>query len=278
MKNMFNLNKKVVLVFGGNGYLGKEFCKALLEDGATVYSCDKKINRTDEKTKKFYEKHADRFSNIKVDATKKEELEKTKNKISENEEKIDVLINTVTMKGKDFYRPFEEVSLEGWNIGILGNLTIPFLTIQAFIPEMKKRKKGSIINIASHYGIVANDQRIYKGANLDNIYVKDSSKKKPREIYSHGVYNASKGGLINFTRYLAAYYGKYNIRVNCISPGGIYNPKENKEFLKKYSEKVPLGRKANPDEINGAVIFLASDASSYVTGHNLVVDGGYTIW
>ncbi len=158
----------------------------------------------------------------------------------------------------------------------MGNLTIPFLTIQSFIPVMVKQQKGSIINIASHYGIVGNDQRIYEDSNLHKIYVKNHPGIK--QIYSHGVYNAAKGGLINFTRYLAAYYGKYNIRVNCISPGGIYQKNENKIFVEKYSNKTPLGRKANPDEINGAVIFLASETSSYVTGHNLVVDGGYTIW
>jgi NAD(P)-dependent dehydrogenase (short-subunit alcohol dehydrogenase family) len=141
---------------------------------------------------------------------------------------------------------------------------------------MKKEKKGSIINIASHYGLVGNDQRIYIGANLNEVYVKKSQ--KTNRIYSPGVYNAAKGGLINFTKYLAAYYGEYNIRINCISPGGVYNENENEVFLKKYSEKVPLARKAGPHEINGALIFLASDASSYVTGQNLIVDGGYTIW
>ena len=276
MRDLFNLDNKVAIVFGGNGYLGKQFCKSLLEYGATVYSCDMNITESEE-TKALQDNYSERFQMIKVDATSKEELIKLREHITEKDKRVDILVNTTTMKGKDFYSPFEEVSLEGWNIGLLGNLTIPFLTIQTFIPVMKKQRRGSIINIASHYGIVGNDQRIYIGANLNNVYVKGDSKEKNR-IYSHGVYNAAKGGLINFTRYLAAYYGEYNIRVNCISPGGIYNKNENETFLKKYSEKVPLGRKANPDEINGALIFLASDASSYVTGHNLVVDGGYTIW
>ena len=272
---MFRLDNKVVVLIGGNGYLGRNFAKAILEYGGILYSCDMDITENKD-IKELKEKYSDKFYLYKVDCTKKDEIQALKNFIFDNDGRVDVLINSVTMKGADFYLPFEEVSLEGWNIGLLGNLTIPFLTIQSFIPVMVRQQKGSIINIASHYGIVGNDQRIYEGSNLHKIYVKDHPELKC--VYSHGVYNAAKGGLINFTRYLAAYYGKDNIRVNCISPGGIYQENENEIFFKKYSEKTPLGRKAKPDEINGAVIFLASDASTYVTGHNLVVDGGYTIW
>lgn len=275
MRDIFNLDKKIALVFGGNGYLGKEFCKILLEFGAKVYSLDVNISNSPEiiALKKNYSKF---FELIKVDASKKDSLVDLKNFIISKEQTVDILINLTTMKGSDFYLPFEKVSLEGWNIGLLGNLTIPFLTIQTFIPIMKKQRNGSIINIASHYGLVGNDQRIYIGSNLNRVYVGDNKKKE--RIFSHGVYNAAKGGLINFTRYLAAYYGEFNVRINTISPGGVYNRDENEEFLKRYSNKVPLGRKAEPHEINGALIFLASDASSYVTGQNLIVDGGYTIW
>lgn len=275
MKDIFRLDNKIAIVFGGNGYLGKNFCGALLKYGAKVYSVDIDISESEE-TKNLKKEFPEKYVLKKIDLTKKDEIEQLRDEILRIESSVDVLINLTTMKGKDFYLPFENVSLEGWNIGLLGNLTIPFLTIQAFIPKMKKQKSGSIINISSHYGIVGNDQRIYIGSNLDNVYVNEDSGEN--RIYSHGVYNAAKGGLNNFTRYLAAYYGEFNIRVNTLSPGGIYHKNENIAFLQKYSEKVPLGRKANPDEINGALIFLASDASTYVTGHNLVVDGGYTIW
>ncbi|MBE3122265.1 MAG: SDR family oxidoreductase [Thermoplasmata archaeon] len=272
---LFDLKNKVALVFGGNGYLGKEFCKALLENNATVYCCDSNTDESKEITmlKKNY---SEKFEMMNVNATDKNDLLQLKEKILEKEKTIDILINSTSAKSDDFYLPFEDVSLESWNVGLLGNLTIPFLTIQTFIPIMKKQRKGSIINISSVYGIVGNDQRMYVGTNLHEIYVKKSPDLE--RIYSHGSYNAAKGGLINFTRYLAAYYGGYNIRINCISPGGIYHEKEDKIFLKNYSERTPLGRKANLDEINGSIIFLASDASSYVTGHNLVVDGGFTIW
>ena len=275
LKDMFSLEKKVIVMFGGNGHLGRQFCKAILDSGGKLYSCDTNINETDE-IKQLKKEYPQQFNLIKVDATKTKELEIIYREIVTEEKKVDVLINTTTMKSDDFYLPFEEVSLDSWNIGILGNLTIPFLTIQTFIPIMKTNKKGSIINISSHYGKVGNDQRIYEGSNLHEVYIKDSPDIK--QIYSHGVYNAAKGGVNNFTRYLAAYYGACNIRVNSLSPGGIHHGSENEVFLKKYSEKVPLGRKANIDEMDGALIFLASDASSYVTGHDLIVDGGYTIW
>ena len=275
LKDMFSLEDKVIVMFGGNGYLGRQFCKVILDSGGKLYSCDTNVNETDE-IKEFKKEYPQQFNLIKVDATKTKELEIIYRKIVTEEKKVDVLINATTMKSDDFYLPFEEVSLDSWNIGILGNLTIPFLTIQTFIPIMKANKKGSIINISSHYGKVGNDQRIYEGSNLHEVYIKDSPDIK--QIYSHGVYNAAKGGVNNFTRYLAAYYGACNIRVNSLSPGGIHHGSENEVFLKKYSEKVPLGRKANIDEMDGALIFLASDASSYVTGHDMVVDGGYTIW
>ncbi len=124
--------------------------------------------------------------------------------------------------------------------------------------------------------MVGNDQRIYEGANLDNLYADSDS--TPKQIYSHSVYPVVKGALISLARYLAAYWGHLNIRVNCISPGGVKHEGENEAFVKKYSEKVPLGRKAEVSEISGAVVYLASDGSSYVTGQNLIVDGGWTAW
>jgi NAD(P)-dependent dehydrogenase (short-subunit alcohol dehydrogenase family) len=272
---MFRLDNKVVVLVGGNGYLGRNFSKAILEFGAILYTLDIDTTEYGEITE-LKQKYPDRFHTHKVDCTQRHEITSERDIIVTEEKRVDVLINATTTKSSDSYRPFEEVSLKGWNMGLLGNLTIPFLTIQAFIPVMVKQQSGSIINIASHYGVVGNDQRIYEGSNLAEVYI--NSKKSVKKIYANGVYNAAKGGLINFTRYLAAYYGKNNIRVNCISPGGVAHKSENETFVRNYSERTPLGRKARPDEINGAIIFLASEASTYVTGHNLVVDGGWTAW
>jgi NAD(P)-dependent dehydrogenase (short-subunit alcohol dehydrogenase family) len=268
MKGLFDLEGKNVLLFGGSGILGKEFVKSLVAHNATVISCDiKEISA---------ELKIDSVDYQLLDASNEEELLAFRDSIIEKYKRIDVLINSVTAKYDDFYLPFDQTSTKGWEIGLMGNLTLPYMISKAFINHLCEQKSGSIINISSVYGLVGNDQSIYEGSNLHEIYVKDSPDIK--QIYSNGVYNAAKGGLNNFTRYLAAYYGKYNIRVNTISPGGIEYPDENETFLKKYGAKVPLGRKAKKEEINGALIFLASDASTYVTGHNLVVDGGFTAW
>lgn len=266
--NLFSLDGKNVVLFGGNGLLGKQFATTLLAFGAKVISCD---------ITEAAEKIADKNIEYRVfDAGNEQELLAHRDQIVAEYATVDVLINSVTAKYNDFYLPFDEVSVEGWEVGLKGNLTVPFMTCKAFIPVMVKQNKGSIINISSVYGVVGNDQSIYEGSNLHEIYVKDSP--NITQIYSHGVYNAAKAGLNNFGKYLAAYYGKNNIRVNTISPGGVAYAKENDTFLKKYGAKTPLGRKANPDEMNGTMILLASDASSYITGQNILVDGGFTAW
>jgi len=156
--------------------------------------------------------------------------------------------------------------LEDWQKVMDVNITGMFLCCQAVAKEMEKKKSGSIINIASIYGVTAPDQRLYEGA----VY-------RGKKINTPAVYSTSKGAVISLTRYLATYLAPYGIRVNALTPGGVYSG-QNKAFVKKYSERCPLGRMAKPEEIFNAVYFLASDASSYITGHNLIVDGGWTVW
>lgn len=266
--NMFDLSGKNVILFGASGILGKEFSRTLADYNANLICCDMR-----ESESKIDSPNVEYYT---FDAGNENELNDFRDAVIKKYKKIDVIVNCVTAKYNDFYLPFDQVSLEGWEVGMKGNLTVPFMICKAFINTMCEQRSGSIINISSVYGLVGNDQSIYEGSNLHEIYVKDSP--EITQIYSHGVYNASKAGLNNFTRYLAAYYGKYNIRVNTISPGGIEFPAENEVFLKKYGARTPLGRKAKLHEMNGALIYLASDASSYVTGHNIVVDGGLTCW
>ncbi|MDA8869502.1 SDR family oxidoreductase [Methylophilaceae bacterium] len=273
---MFNLKDKVVLVVGGRGYLGREFCRALREQNAHVISADLPFPSKAAK-KSSFKSYDDDIEQMDVDVTNKDSIDLLVSKIEKKHSKIDTLIYSVTAKPDDFYLPFTECSLEGWQSVLHAELDGLFLTAQIVGKLMESEKKGSMIFISSIYGVVGNDQRIYEGSNLDNLYTNQSNT-SDKKIYSHSVYPVVKGGIISLTRYLAAYWGGSNIRVNAISPGGIYHEGENEVFLKKYSEKVPLGRKANINEISSSVVYLSSDEASYITGQNLIIDGGWTAW
>lgn len=274
---MFDLKNKIVLIVGGRGYLGREFCQALGSCNATVISADLAVESKAASRSKFNKKAAD-IEQVNVDVTDKDSVSNMVGQVIEKYGYIDVLIYSVTAKPDDFYAPFTECSLEGWQSVINAELDGLFLVAQEVGSEMEKRKNGNIILISSIYGVVGNDQRLYEGSNLAELYVDEKKQTVKTETYSHAVYPVVKGGIISFTRYLAAYWGGKNIRVNCISPGGVNHEGENEAFVKKYSAKVPLGRKADVSEISGTVVYLASDESSYVTGQNIIVDGGFTSW
>jgi len=272
---MFNLKDKVVLVVGGRGYLGRDFCQKLRSQEATVISADlPNLSKAANKAK--YEDNFNDIEQVNINVTDKESISAVVSSTLEKFGSIDVLIYSVTAKPDDFYMPFTECSLEGWQSVIHAELDGVFLLTQEVGRVMEKQKNGSIILMSSIYGVVGNDQRIYEGSNLDGLYA--DSKTKQKQIFSHSVYPVVKGGLISLTRYLAAYWGGLNIRVNCISPGGVAHAGENEIFVKKYSEKVPLGRKASCDEISSSVVYLSSDEASYITGQNLIIDGGWTAW
>jgi NAD(P)-dependent dehydrogenase (short-subunit alcohol dehydrogenase family) len=267
-KNKFDLTDKVALVVGGRGVLGQRFCSTFVENGATVYSADLGGKDSSDSGTSLVQ--------MDVDVTNPESITQLVDQVNERESKIDILVYSVTGKPKDFYEEFTNCSLEGWQLVLRIELDGLFLVAQKVGKLMENAGSGSMIFLSSIYGIVGNDQRIYEGSNLSQVYLGDNAANK--RIYSHPVYPAVKGGVISLTRYLAAYWGHKNIRVNCISPGGIANPGENEEFVSKYSARVPLGRKGDADEISSAALLLASDAGSYITGHNLVVDGGWTAW
>jgi len=278
IKEQFDLSNKVALVVGGRGFLGRRFCSALEEFGATVHAADlpapSLAAKTDPSTTAA---PSSAIVQHNIDVTSPESVKSVVAEVVEKRRKVDVLVYTVTTKPIDFYKPFTECSLEGWQLVLRTELDGLFLVTQAVGKTMAENRSGSMIFLSSIYGVVGNNQHIYEGSNLPELYLGDSAS-QPKQIYAHSVYAAAKGGVISFMRYLAAYLGDQNVRVNCISPGGLAHPGENEEFLKRYSAGVPLGRKAGLDEVSGAVVFLASDASSYITGHNLVVDGGWTAW
>ena len=272
---MFELDEKIVLVVGGRGYLGRDFCHHFKKQNATVISADLNVV-SKASSKSAYSHSQEGIVQVDIDVTDKSSVSEVVNKIVDEYGRIDILVFSVTAKPKDFYLPYTECSLEGWQSVIHAELDGVFLLTQEVGRVMEKQKSGSIILMSSIYGVVGNDQRIYEGANLDSLYA--DNKMDQKQIYSHSVYPVVKGGLISLTRYLAAYWGNLNIRVNCISPGGVVHDGENEAFVKKYSAKVPLGRKAEISEISSSVIYLSSDEASYVTGQNFIIDGGWTAW
>lgn len=272
---MFDLKAKVVLVIGGRGYLGRDFCVLLKGQGAVVISADlEKLSKAASKSTK--EEHDNGIIQKNVDVRDQKSVRRLIKEVLDEFERIDVLVFSVTSKPEDFYSPYVECSLKGWQSVIKVELDGVFLVTQEVGRVMENQKHGSIILISSIYGVVGNDQRIYEGANLDGLYAEGGSAQK--QIFSHSVYPVVKGALISLARYLAAYWGNLNIRVNCVSPGGVKHEGENEAFVEKYSARVPLGRKAEVSEISGAIVYLASDESSYITGQNFIIDGGWTAW
>ena len=276
IREQFDLKGKVALVVGGRGFLGQRFSSALAEFGASVYSADMS-QQSLAAQKDFNANLTTDIIQKTVDVTNPKSVQNLVDEITSETSRIDILVYSVTAKPKDFYQPFTECSLEGWQKVMQAELDGLFLVTQQVGKVMESAQKGSIILVASIYGIVGNDQRIYEGSNLAQLY-SGNEEDAPKRIYSHAAYAAAKGGVISMNRFLAAYWGNVGIRVNCISPGGVSHPGENQDFVQRYSDRVPLARKAGTDELSGSLVFLASDASSYVTGHNLVVDGGWTAW
>lgn len=273
IRERLDLSGKVALVIGGRGYLGQRFCAALAECGARVYSADQR--RSSRATAPGPAVPGRDITQRTVDVRAPRSVDALVRGVLSETPQVDVLVYSVTAKPKDFYAPFTECSLAGWQAVLRAELDGLFLVAQRVGGAMERSGSGSIILLSSIYGVVGNDQRIYEGANLARLYAGVRGSKR---IYSHAAYAAAKGAVIALTRFLAAYWGGRGIRVNCVSPGGVAHPGEDRGFVQRYAARVPLGRKAAADEISGAVVYLASDASSYVTGHNLVVDGGWTAW
>lgn len=274
---MFDLKDKVILVIGGRGYLGNDFCYHLNKQNANVISADLKTSSLASK-KSNIKINQNKILQLNIDVKNEKSISRVIEKVVNKYGKIDVLIYSVTTKPLDFYYPYTECSLKGWKDILNTELDGLFLVTQKVGKLMEKQKKGNIILLSSIYGVVGNDQRIYKNSNLDSIYIMKNAKNKTKQIYSHAAYPTVKGGVISLTRYLAAYWGSKNIRVNCVSPGGLDHNNENSDFKKNYSDKVPLGRKGALNEISPAIVFLSSDESSYLTGQNLIIDGGFTAW
>jgi 2-deoxy-D-gluconate 3-dehydrogenase len=270
LPELFDLSGRVAIITGGAGLLGAEFCRTLVESGAAVIVADINEEAAEETatllTQLGYNAHYQL-----VDVTSPKSVQEMAAVTKAVFGRIDILVNSAALDPK--FDPhsqqihsgaFEDYPLELWQKAIDVNLTGAMLCCQAVSKTMVEQQNGVIINVASIYGLVAPDQRLYQKEDHDPQY-------KP------AYYPVTKAGLLGLTRYLAAYYAGRNIRVNAITPGGVFYGHED-EFTQKYRARTILGRMAEKDEMNGALLFLASDASKYMTGANLVVDGGWTTW
>lgn len=242
-----SLKNKVVIVTGGNGLIGKAIVSHLNTNGAIVINADIQ-NEINIKKRLVY-----------CDVTSELSVNEMIDRVIDEFGEIDGLVNNAYPRTADWGAKFEDVSYESWRENVDMQMNSVFMICQKVLKTMSRAKKGSIVNIASIYGVVGNDFTIYEGYGGT----------------SPAAYSAIKGGVINFTRYLASYYGKYNIRVNCVSPGGIKDA-QHPSFIERYEDKSPLKRMGRAEEIAPAVSFLLSDDASFITGHNLMVDGGWT--
>ncbi|PEY36302.1 short-chain dehydrogenase [Bacillus cereus] len=265
MKNiyeLFSLKGRVALVTGGAGYLGVAICETLGELGATVFIASRNIENCKKACIELENKLGlkNQFFPLSLDVTNSGDITKAFSQISDQFGRLDILVNNAWSGNKN---SFDSISDEDWNYDINMSLTSVFKCVKEALPILKETK-GIILNITSMYGHVAPDYRIYDGIELTN----------PPS------YGAAKAGVIQFTKYLASFLSPYKIRVNCLSPGPFPHKKtqENQKFMEQLSSKNPIGRIGHPEDIKGTVALLCSDASGYITGQNICVDGGWAIW
>jgi 2-deoxy-D-gluconate 3-dehydrogenase len=273
IQDKFDLKGRTALVTGGGGLLGAEFCQTLAEAGASVAVADLNEAAASGVSESLVGAGY-RSRSFPCDITTTESVNTLITSVVAEFGRLDILVNSAALDPK--FDPatirkgiapggFEEYPLDQWNAALKVNLTGTFLVTQASVkPMLQQGGRGSIINICSTYGLAGPDQR---------IYVKDGKRLGYKPVY----YTVTKAGVLGFTKYLAAYYAGTEIRVNALTPGGVFRDHE-EYFVRNYSARTILGRMARVDEMNGALLFLASDASSYMTGANLIVDGGWTAW
>jgi NAD(P)-dependent dehydrogenase (short-subunit alcohol dehydrogenase family) len=272
LQGPFSLEGKVALVTGSLGLLGRHHCHALAEADARVVVTDLDEGACRSFAAEIVASRTGDAMGLGIDVTKPDSVRHARDEVLKRFGHLDVLVNNAAINDM-FENPatatelskFENYPLDLWKKSFDVNITGMFLCSQILGTEMAKRGKGSIINIASTYGIVAPDQSLYRRP--------DGSQR----FYKSATYPTTKGAVIAFTRFLAAYWGKSGVRVNTLSPGGVENAQD-ETFVQAYASRTPLGRMAQPTDYKGAIVFLASDASCYMTGANLVVDGGWTAW
>jgi NAD(P)-dependent dehydrogenase (short-subunit alcohol dehydrogenase family) len=290
---LFSLDGRVAVVTGALGLLGRHHCAAFAEAGARVVVADLNHGACEQAAGELTSRFGRQAFGYGVDVTKPDSVGSLARAVNDALGPVDVLVNNAAIDDKVDKRDkgdkvdkgervdkadpsaareearrrsrFENYRLESWQASIDVNVTGTFLCCQIIGAEMARRGRGSIINIASIYGIVAPDQSLYRAADGTQMF------------YKSAVYSTTKGAVTSFTRFLAAYWGSTGVRVNTLTPGGVEDG-QGARFIQNYAARTPLGRMAQPTDYKGALVFLASDASVYMTGANLVVDGGWTAW
>jgi gluconate 5-dehydrogenase len=261
LKDLFDLNGRIAIVTGGAGHLGISMVETLAEMRALIVVCSRDIHHCEEVAFTINKKFPGTCIPMQVDVSETESVEQLKKRVSDAFGKTDILINNAYFgAGRDVL----SMSEEDWKKGIDGSINSVYRLTKVFLPLMISQNSGTIINVSSMYGIVSPNMSIYEG----------------NPFYNPANYGAGKAAILQFTRYIACVYGKNGIRCNAISPGPFPNPKtqEHQEFIGRLQQHVPLGRIGFPEDLKGAVALLASEASSYINGANIVVDGGWTAW
>jgi NAD(P)-dependent dehydrogenase (short-subunit alcohol dehydrogenase family) len=274
VKKRFDLTGKVAIITGGGGLLGTMHAEAIAEAGGITVLADINEKLASEKAEAIAKKYKAQSIAVKTDITDKKNVEKLLETVLKKFGRVDILINNAANDpkikaddaGKNWSR-FENFPLEAWDKDIAVGLTGAFLCSQVIGSEMAKNKGGVILNISSDLGVIAPDQRIYRKEGL-------AEEMQPAKPVS---YSVVKTALIGLTRYLSTYWAGKNVRINAICPGGVQTDQP-QDFLEKVTYRIPLGRMARKDEYKGAILFLVSDASSYMTGATIVMDGGRSAW
>jgi NAD(P)-dependent dehydrogenase (short-subunit alcohol dehydrogenase family) len=274
-KARFDLSGKKIIISGGGGFLGSYIALAVAEMGGFPILLDMDESGL-EQVRSRLKKEGFASKSFHLDLVSKEDVHRTIACIVESQGRIEGLVNgaafamkNLSKGGDDFFAPFESYGKEEWEVALNVNLTGTFLLTQSVGAHMKAEGGGVIVNLASDVAIISPDQRIYEpDPSVDYEGV---------DFNTPASYPVAKAGILSLTRYLATYWAKDGIRVNAISPAGVYRDHDPK-FVEQLAHRIPMGRMAEPDEVAGPIVFLLSNASSFMTGSNLVVDGGRTIW
>ena len=274
-QDVFDLSGRVAIITGGAGLLGRQHAAVIAESGGHAVLVDLSADQAAAAAEEVTAASGVAAAGLGADITVKADVERAVAATVARFGRVDILINNAAMTVKgggersdEYFAKFEDYPQELWDRALQVNLTGTFLCCQAAGRQMVSQQRGVILNIASDVGTISPDHRVYEGV---------VSPHTGKPFNTPASYATTKAGVINLTRYLATYWAKEGIRVNALSPGGVLTDHD-PQFVRNLTDRIPLGRMARKDEYRGAVLFLVSDASSYMTGANLIVDGGRTAW